>query len=155
MNRKNTKTCGSGIQLPRNALAKALFAEAEATPVQASLRLMSLTGLAGWGRFSAVFLGLTTCFSKSCATEGFRLPPIVLGTLGIFLPEVLLRCCVRIGISRILLSPCGFGLFSDISLPDCRPCGETILGPLRSAIRHLSHRVRWRGAAMGGVKIES
>src|SRR5579864_7661821 len=106
---------------------------------QASLRLISL-GLVGRGGLSWGFLGLATFLSKSCATEGFRLPPMVLGTLGIFLPEVSLRCWVRMGICRILLSPCGFGLFSDISLPDCRPCGETILGPLRSAIRHLSHQ---------------
>lgn len=117
---------------------------------QASLRLISLAGLVGRGRLS-----LTTFLSKSCATEGFRLPPIVLGTLGMFLPEVSLRCWVRMGICRILLSPCGFGLFSDISLPDCRPRGETMLGPLRSTIRHLSMKVRWRGMARGGVKIES
>ena len=49
---------------------------------------------------------------------------MVLGVLEMFLPEVSLRCCVRIGISSTLLSPCGFGLFSDISLPDRRPRGE-------------------------------
>src|ERR1051326_7838243 len=105
----------------------------------ASLRLISLTDFIGRGRLSSGFLEPITCFSKSCATEGFRLPPAVLVTLGMFLPEVSLRCCVRMGICRILLSPCGFGLFSDISLSDCRPLGGTTRGPLRSAIRHLSN----------------
>src|SRR6476469_9845089 len=97
-----------------------------------------LGDLAELARLSPGFFGPVARFSKSCATDGFRLPPIVLGTLGMFLPELSLRCCVRIGISRILLSPCGFGLFSDISLPDRRACGGTILGPLLSAIPHLS-----------------
>src|SRR3954452_24283455 len=101
---------------------------------QSSLRLISPTGLDGRDRLSSAFLGLVARFSKSCATEGFRLPPTVLGTLGIFLPEVSLRCCVRMGICKTLLSPCGFGLFSDISLPACRPREEISSGPLRSAI---------------------
>src|SRR5882724_744737 len=59
------------------------------------------------------------------------------------------------GICRILLSPCGFGLFSDICLLDCRPCRGTSFGPLRSAIRHLPLEMRWRSLPPGGVKIES
>src|SRR5229473_5124784 len=121
---------------------------------QASFLLNSFTSLAVRARLPEAFLGLTTCFSKSCATDGLRLPPTVLGTWGMFLPEVSLRC-VRMGICRILLSPCGFGLFSDICLLDCRPCRGTSFGPLRSAIRHLPHEMRWRSLPPGGVKIES
>src|SRR6478752_3357597 len=59
------------------------------------------------------------------------------------------------GICRILLSPCGLGLLSEKCFAAGFILARISLGSLRSAISPPASRMRWRGQAPGGVKIES